>query len=106
MSETGYTAGRWYVGAQNDALYIIDQKPSMNNDYPNHDAKTEPLAKVIMVNGALPTANANLMASATELYEALKNLLSRVALDADSKHWFPSEQQAARKALSKARGES
>lgn len=28
---------RWYVGAQNDGLFIIDQPPRPSNDYINPD---------------------------------------------------------------------
>ena len=49
--------------------------------------------------------HAHLMCAAPELYDALKNLLSRVANDADSYRWFCDEQEAAIKALAKARGD-
>ena len=41
-----HTPGPWFVGAQNDALFIIDRRPAFSNDYPNHDADTEVIAKV------------------------------------------------------------
>lgn len=49
-------------------------------------------------------ANANLIAAAPDLLEALKNLLLRVETDADAKYWFIEEQQEARKAIVKAKG--
>lgn len=36
---------RLWVGAQNDALYLIDRRPG-NNDHPVHDAPTNAIAKV------------------------------------------------------------
>lgn len=41
-------AERYYVGAQNDQLYIITgEPPAMNNDYPKHDAVRTVVAKVV-----------------------------------------------------------
>ncbi len=36
----------WYLGAQNDGLFIVDEKPAVNNDYPNHDRKIDMVIKV------------------------------------------------------------
>lgn len=41
------TEGPWYVGCQNDALYIVaGRAPALNNDYPWHEAPRVCLAKV------------------------------------------------------------
>ena len=48
--------------------------------------------------------NAALMCAAPELYTALRDLLSRIANDADGYRWFMDEQIAAIEALAKARG--
>jgi hypothetical protein len=67
--------------------------------------------RIAAIKGTYPTSpstddkHASLMCAAPELYEALKDLLSRVANDADSCTWFCDEQEAAIKALAKARGE-
>jgi hypothetical protein len=37
---------KWYLGAQNDGLFIIDQPPSTSNDYPNHMARVNVIAPV------------------------------------------------------------
>lgn len=29
---------KWYLGAQNDGLFIVDRQPSQSNDHPVHDA--------------------------------------------------------------------
>lgn len=37
----------WYVGCQNDLVYIIcGRAPSMNNDYPVHDADRTVVTRV------------------------------------------------------------
>lgn len=47
MSAAKHTPGPWFVGAQNDYLYVIDRRPSASgNDYPNHEADTELVAKL------------------------------------------------------------
>lgn len=28
---------KWYLGTQNDGLFIVDQPPRQSNDYPMHD---------------------------------------------------------------------
>lgn len=39
---------KFYIGAQNDHLYITyGEPPTANNDYPRHDADREPVAKVL-----------------------------------------------------------
>lgn len=48
--------------------------------------------------------DADLVAAAPDLYEALQDLLSRVANDKDAHSWWCDAQEKAIKALSKARG--
>lgn len=71
--ELGVAPGPWFVGAQNDALYIIDKPPRPDNDYPNHGADVGVVAKIYR-HGAHETedAYARLMAAAPDLYAALK----------------------------------
>jgi hypothetical protein len=65
-----HTPGPWHVGAQNDTLYVIAGKPpSLNNDYPVHDAGRVVIAKVYPKD----EANARLIAAAPELLSALKS---------------------------------
>lgn len=37
---------KWYLGAQNDGLFIIDQPPAPSNDHPKHDAQVAVIAAV------------------------------------------------------------
>lgn len=37
---------KWYLGAMNDGLFVIDQPPSPSTDYPVHDAATNAIAQV------------------------------------------------------------
>ena len=71
------TARPWYVGAQNDTLYIIaGRAPSPNNDTPFHDADRIVIAKVYDEKSAAfiaLTANTH-DALVTSLRAALKNL--------------------------------
>jgi hypothetical protein len=47
MAEAMHTTLPWSVGAQNDILYITaGHEPSMNNDYPWHDAKRVVVARI------------------------------------------------------------
>lgn len=42
------TPGEWYVGVQNDALFLTaGRAPAPNNDYPWHDAPRVALAKLL-----------------------------------------------------------
>lgn len=105
---TKWTPGPWFVGAQNDTLYVIDGPPSpapydgpIPKEYgpnvvatpgwrqPNHDA------------------NANLIAAAPELYDALEELRDYAAkeIQRGGAHHDPVWAKAA-DALRKARGEA
>ena len=63
------------------------------------------LARTNGPNYAHCQANANLMAAAPDLYEALHNLMNRVKHDKDASDWWPDAQEQSRAALAKARGE-
>ena len=70
-----HTPGPWYVGAQNDALYIIDQPPRPSNDDINPDANTNPIAKVYVApdrRHETEAANARILAKAPEMLDTLK----------------------------------
>lgn len=68
-----HTATPWYVGAQNDVLYIIaGRPPSKNNDYPVHDADRTIIAKVYNEADAQPIVTA--VNAHDELVEALETL--------------------------------
>lgn len=52
-----HTKEPWYVGSQNDALYITSGKPpAQSNDHPDHDAVREVIAKLF---GSHPDSDAN-----------------------------------------------
>ncbi len=53
---TQHTKEPWHVGSQNDALYILDAAPAASNDFPNHDADREVIAKIF---GSYPVSDAN-----------------------------------------------
>lgn len=43
------TPGPYYLGVQNDALYLVaGKKPALNNDYPNHKTDRTVIAKVFI----------------------------------------------------------
>jgi hypothetical protein len=67
-----HTPGPWYVGAQNDALYITNKPPSPSNDNPVHDRQDVIwIGKVYGGVGAEERPNARLIAAAPEMYDAL-----------------------------------
>ena len=37
---------KWYLGAMNDGLFVIDRQPSPSTDYPVHDADVNCIAAV------------------------------------------------------------
>ena len=78
-----HTPGPWYVGAQNDALYIIDRRPAQGNDYPNHEADTACIARVfddVRGNEDSGRLNAELLAAAPELLQVLHDVCGSLAL--------------------------
>lgn len=71
-----HTPAPWFVGAQNDALYVIvGDPPSINNDYPRHDANREPIAKIYTgdADARLIAAAPDLLLLVRALVEALKD---------------------------------
>lgn len=63
------TPAPWYVGAQNDSLFIVaGRAPSPDNDYPFHGADRTAIAKVYDEH----RDDARLIAAAPDLLEALK----------------------------------
>lgn len=99
MSEP-LVAGPWYVGAQNDILYIIDQPPRPSNDEVNPDQDVTVIAKLY---GYEP-AHANLLAAAPELLRACKE--AQLALRATSREIknYSHELGLLREAIAKAEG--
>jgi hypothetical protein len=94
-----HTPGPWYVGAQNDGLYIIDRQPRPSNDDPRHDADVELVATPFAARGATVEANARLIAAAPELLAALQDIID----DVEVQPWLTVEQSLkAREALTKA----
>lgn len=81
-----HTPGPWYVGAQNDALYVIaGRAPSLNNDHPQHDAPRVAIARVFGPTNRdhIPVeANARLIAEAPEMERVLRRL----------EYWFDTDE--------------
>lgn len=99
-----WTPGPWHVGAQNDALYVLDAAPSpapydgpLPREYgPNVVATPNWRSEEYH-------ANAHLISAAPELYEALERLLEDAFLDISGE---PIDTAYAYAALAKARGEA
>lgn len=76
-TKSTHTTKPWYVGAQNDMLYIIaGRAPSPDNDYPMHEAARTVIAKVYDEDKSHTEAEANarLIAAAPELYVSVREL--------------------------------
>lgn len=72
---TTHTPGPWYVGAQNDLLFVIaGRAPSADNDYPNHDAVRTVIAQLEFRDKGKSeeAANARLIAAAPEMFALLQ----------------------------------
>lgn len=73
------TPGLWFVGVQNDILYIIDRAPRPSNDDVNPNQDIEPIAKVYKPREGTfeaELANAQLLATAPDLLAACEKALS------------------------------
>lgn len=67
------TGGPWYVGAQNDALYVINKPPRPSTDDINPEQDVEVIAKIYdRPTPGETDANARVMAAGWELLEACK----------------------------------
>lgn len=83
---TKHTPGPWYVGAQNDAIYIIaGRPPALNNDFPVHGADRELIAAMKGDGYSMDSANASLIAAAPDLLAALQVVMP--ALEVMRKQW-------------------
>ena len=88
-----HTPTPWFVGAQNDALYVISGRaPSLNNDDPWHDAPREPVA---MVYGDKDAAH---IVRCVNAHDELVAALKEIAGKGDSVNQFA---RIARAALAK-----
>lgn len=99
-----YTPGPWYVGTQNDVLYIITRAPRPSRD----DIADIADVKVIgSLNKCNDDANACLIAAAPDLLEALKSL-QRQALQSDvndpANEWGREALEMTNAAIAKATG--
>ncbi|EHP94919.1 hypothetical protein [Methylorubrum extorquens] len=72
-----HTPGPWFVGSQNDALFIINRapRPSTDDINPNHDATAIAKTFYLGPDGGSEDANARLMAAAPDLLAALGEYL-------------------------------
>lgn len=110
MDKATYTTGPWYVGAQNDGLFIVDKPPRpAPADHPADIPGITIIGAVYdnVFDGAgasQGTANARLIAAAPDLVEALQDILdySGGAASALEDEYV---MDRARAALSKALGE-
>lgn len=102
VKDVVHTPGPWFIGAQNDGLFIIDKPPRPSTDDPVHDAQVAVIAHVYYGNPAdlHADANARLIATAPEMLQALRNLVaySECSIN-DADIW-----NAARAAIAKAEG--
>lgn len=74
MEKQQHTPTPWYVGAQNDALYITaGVPPAQSNDYPNHTAERIALAHVYS------EANARHIVRCVNAHDSLVAALERIA---------------------------
>ena len=99
MSETKFTPGRWSVSIDDDGEYAITKDGSfITCAFPTELGFEEGTAE----------ANANLIASAPELYETLKQAASHIKSIIEGEEWGAIEEvlDDCNAALAKARGES
>ena len=76
---------QWFVGAQNDELYVIDAPPSPSNDNPDHLAQREVIAKVYPGKDLKETVNRGcLLAASPDLLAACKHALKSIEAVAEA----------------------
>jgi len=86
MSAPLHTPTPWFVGCQNDALFIVSGRPpALNNDHPWHEAPRVAVARVYgqAEGDCLPVnacANAAFIVRAVNSHDALLKALERAAL--------------------------
>lgn len=103
MSETKFTPGPWRVEYESGDWYVQDENRTVTiadcTSWGQHTDMAEPPSGVGECE-----ANANLIASAPFLYEALRTLLADIPAKRD---WLnPDTERFANAALKKARGEA
>jgi len=115
MSAPVHTPTPWFVGCQNDALFIVSGRPpALNNDHPWHEAPRVAVARVYgpAEGDCLPVnadANAAFIVRAVNSHEALVEALSNLVgvidecqdIDPINSDYYA----AARAAISLAKGE-
>jgi hypothetical protein len=76
---SGHSKLPWYVGAQNDMLYIIDKPPRpVPTDYPADIPDLKVIAKIMAVGEfATESANASLIVRSVNAHSKLVELLER-----------------------------
>lgn len=91
LSTPAHTPGPWYVGAMNDALFVIDKPPRPSNDDVHPDRDVTVIASVRHVEGGLgvAAANARLMAAAPELLSAAKKAFDALTYDGAYDQSYP-----------------
>lgn len=87
MSKEQHTHGPWFVGAQNDGMYIVSgEPPSPSNDYMVHDSDRTLIAKLEGETFEMDRANARLIAAAPKLLEMLELTESNLSRLIDAQH--------------------
>ena len=103
MTTTAKSVGPWFVGAMNDGLFIIDQKPCPPTEFvhPGHDPAPNVIATVCNQDDWADTdGNARLLAAAPELLMVAKKALR--SLENGGSENKPQLQQELRDAIRKA----
>lgn len=101
---------KWYVGAMNDGLFVIDQPPSPSGtDVPPGEWRDVQVIAKVTGNDAEAMKRASKLAAAPELYDSLVELIARFKRAVIASGTDPEFAEAAvareEAVLAKARGE-